>query len=150
MRLTILALSSLALVAAAPAPADRQQLEQLAALNDHYWNEKDVERISGQYADDATVRIGHAQVLQGKAGIRAFFAAAFSRREGEFRHVSKVEHLEVLSPDLVLADNQVRVERADGKGGWAPVREFRTNSLAVRDGATWKLRAVRGHPLAPQ
>ncbi len=151
----LVALACLALVAdqalaAAPAAADRQELERLASLNDRYWDEKDVERISGQYVADATIRVGPIRVIEGKEGVRAFFANQFARREGEMRHLSKIEHLEALSPDLVLADNHVRIERADDRGGWQLVGEFRTNSLAVRDGGSWKIKAVRGHPLPKQ
>jgi uncharacterized protein (TIGR02246 family) len=154
MRLSMLTAAAI-LAFAAPAPAappsqaDAQALRQLAAENDAAWTAKEALTIAGQYAADGSVRVGHdAGPVSGRAALHAFFEAGFAKRQPGFRHVSQVDHIEMVADDTALADARVRVERVNAAGGWDLVREFRTNSLLVREGGVWRLRAVRAHPQA--
>jgi ketosteroid isomerase-like protein len=156
MRLPILAAAAATFAIAAPgalaAPpshADGQALRRLAAENDAAWTARDALTIAGQYVADGSVRVGHdANPVTGRASLRAFFEANFSQRQPGFRHVTEVDHIDMVAADTALADARVRVERANAAGGWDLVREFRTNSLLVRDGGVWRMRAVRAHPQA--
>jgi ketosteroid isomerase-like protein len=133
---------------AAPlAEADRKALEKLAAANDAAWNAKDVSTMSGQYADDGTVRVSPASpVIAGKGPVAIFFGEAFGRRQGTYRHITSLDHIEAVAPDMALADASVRVEQQQADGSWSLVRNFRNISLVVREGGEWKLRAVRAIP----
>jgi uncharacterized protein (TIGR02246 family) len=144
-----LTLSALPANAAPPAEADRQALTKLATDNDTAWNVKDAATILGQYAAEGTLRVGHdSSVLAGREAIGRFFDAAFARRPDGFRHVTRIDHIEMITPDMALADGYVRVERAGDNVAWTLVREFRSNSLVVREGGEWRLHSVRAHPLS--
>lgn len=146
--LTILALGSAAAAAAPPTPADRAALERLAAENDAAWTAKDWDSITGQYAETGTLRVGpDAPVHLGRAAIGRFFRSSFERRAAGFRHVTRLDNIEMVTPDLAIADARVRVERAEAGGGWSLVREFTNSSLVVREGNRWKLHSVRANPL---
>lgn len=138
---------SAAATASPPAAADRMALERLAAENDAAWDRKDVVAILKQYAVDGTLRIGPAAKMEkGEEEIRTFFRESFARRPDGFRHLTELRNIEMIAPDIAMADAHVRVEKADGNG-WALVREFSNNSLVVREGKTWKLHSVRAYPL---
>ena len=134
--------------AASVAALDRTALEQLKNANDAAWNRKDVATIAGQYVEDASVRVAPgAELLSGRAAITRFFTASFARRDGEYRHVTALAHLEPLDDETVLGEGDVRLEKREKDGGWTLVRRFRSISVAVRDGGQWKLRSVRAIPL---
>ena len=156
MRLLMASLAALAAVAttgtanAAPlAPSDRVELEQLKDANDASWNRRDAATITGQYVADATVRVApSAELVAGRDEINRFFTAAFARRQGEFRHVTSLAHLEPLADGTVLSEGDVRVEKQEANGSWSLVRRFRTIAIAVRGATGWKLRSVRAIPLS--
>jgi len=137
-------------LAAAPSlsAADRAALEQLKTANDTAWDRKDLATISSQYVADATVRVApDAALVEGRRAIEGFFRASFDRRQGEFRHLTTLAHLDALDADTVFSEGDVRVEKREPDGSWALARRFRTVSVVVRDGAGWKLRSVRAIPL---
>ena len=134
-------------MAAPVGDSDKISLEQLAAANDAAWGAKDVATMSGQYTADGTVRVSpQAPVIAGKAGVTTFFSEAFARRQGVHRHITKLDHMELIAPDMALADASVRVERQEPDGSWSLVRTFRNLTVAVRESDGWKLRAVRAIP----
>jgi ketosteroid isomerase-like protein len=134
-------------LAAPPSNGDRRALEQLAAVNDAAWGAKDVATISGQYSTDGTVRVSpQAPVITGRIHVTEFFDNAFARRQGVHRHITSLDHIELISPDMALADASVRVERRAAVGGWELVRTFRNVTLVVREAGQWKFRSVRAIP----
>ncbi|HEX8222262.1 MAG TPA: nuclear transport factor 2 family protein [Allosphingosinicella sp.] len=144
----LLALAASAAAAAPPAPADRAALERLAADNDAAWTARDWATITGQYADQGSLRVGPGEPIHaGRAAISRFFKAAFGRRGAGFRHVTRIDRIEMVTGDVAIADGHVRVERAAEGGGWSLAREFTSSSLLVRDGGRWKLHSVRATPL---
>lgn len=144
---TCIAFAGAPAVAAPLGDSDKTALEQLAATNDAAWGSKDVATMSGQYASDGTVRVSpQAPVISGKASVAKFFSEAFARREGVHRHITNLDHIELLTPDMALADASVRVERQLPDGSWSLVRTFRNLSVAVREAGGWKLRSVRAIP----
>ncbi len=136
---------------AAPHSApDRAALERLAADNDSAWTAKDWASITGQYVAEGTLRVAPAAPIQvGRSAIGRFFRESFGRRPAGFRHVTRIDHIEMVTPDLAIADGYVRVERAEA-GGWSLVREFASSSLVVRESGRWKLHSVRANPLPAQ
>ena len=127
--------------------ADRAALEELKNSNDAAWNRRDHKTISGQYVAEATVQVApEAPLIQGQNAIADFFASSFARRDGEYRHVSTLAHLDPIDDAKVLSDGDVRVEKLERDGSWTLVRRFRTITLAVKEGGGWKLRSVRAIP----
>lgn len=134
-------------LAAPVSDVDRRALEQLAAANDAAWNAKDVQTMAGQYAADGSVRVSpQAPVVSGLAPVSKFFGEAFARRQGSFRHITALDHIEAVTADMALADAGVRVEKQEADGSWSLVRSFRNVSLVVRANGQWKLRSVRAIP----
>lgn len=132
--------------AAPPSDADRAALEALAEAADIDWNEKDVAGMAAHYAQDASLGLG-GQMLEGRAALADYFKLAFARRPGVFRHVTRIEKVELLRPDLAFSDAVVRVERQQPDGSWALERSFRNASVSVRSEGGWKLRSVRAYPV---
>ncbi len=123
-------------------------LERLADAADQAWNRGDAEGMSRYYVDEANLRLSSmAEPLKGRDALRSYFSRSFAGRTTSMRHVTKIEDIDMLGPDLALSDGIVRVERDDGNGGWALVREYRNNSLAVRRNGRWQLAAVRAFAL---
>ena len=136
---------------AAPAgPADRAALEALARSADQAWDARDAEAMSRNYSETASARIaGMADPVSGRDGIRRFFEQGFAGRKGTMRHITTVEDIELPQPDLAVSDGRVVVQAQEADGGWKTVREFTSTSVAVREGAAWKLAAVRAQPVQP-
>lgn len=133
--------------AASLTEADRKELEQLAAANDAAWNAKDVSTMTGQYAQGGSVRVSPASpVVSGRGPVSEFFGEAFGRRQGSYRHITTLDHIEAVTHDMALADAGVRVEQRQADGSWSLVRQFRNISLVIRENGRWKLRAVRAIP----
>ena len=144
---TCIAFASQPSLAAPVGDGDRVALERLAADNDAAWGAKDVATMSGQYTSDGTVRVSpQSPVIAGKASVSQFFAQAFARRQGVHRHITSLDHIEMIAPDMALADASVRVERQEQDGSWSLVRTFRNLTVAVREAGSWKLRSVRAIP----
>ena len=135
--------------AATVSATDRAALEQLKAANDSAWNRKDAATMQAQYVAEATIRVApQAELVIGQQAVGDFFKAAFARRQGDFRHITSLAHMDALDGDTVLSEGDVRVEKREGNGNWTLVRRFRTISIAVRHGTEWKLRSVRAIPLS--
>jgi len=148
--MTIAALSALCAAAAnasPPADKDRVALQRLASDNDAAWTAKDWATITSQYVAGGTLRVDPtAAVEMGQEAIGRFFQASFSRRPDGFRHITVLDNIEMVTPDLAIADAHVRVER-EQNADWVLVREFVSSSLAIREGGKWKLHSVRANPL---
>lgn len=147
--LGLLLASSLAMPALAlpVSDSDRQSLQRLAAANDTAWNDRDVATIASQYAADGSVRVSpQVSVIAGRRPVTQFFTEAFARRQGTHRHITALDHIELITSDMALVDGSVRVERQQSDGSWSLVRTFRNVSLVVREGGQWKLRSVRAIP----
>ena len=148
----ILFASSLALAGPAlanpAAPNDEAALRALATDADRAWNQRDPAAMLAVYADGSSLRVGmEAAQLSGRESIGRFFAAAFARREGEFRHLTEFDGIDMVDPKHALSEGTVRVEQRGANGDWVLARRFRSMSLAVRTAEGWKLRWVRAIPL---
>ena len=147
--LLALGLSGAAAAAAPPSPSDRAELERLAAANDSAWTAKDWATIAGQYVESGTLRVAPTAPIEiGRGAITRFFQASFERRPAGFRHVTRIDNIEMVAPGVAIADGYVRVERAAAEG-WTLLREFTSSSLVVRENGQWKLHSVRATPLPP-
>ena len=124
-----LALGGGAAAAAPPLPADRAALERLAADNDSAWTARDWLRSPANMPSRGTLRVAPTGPIQiGRAAIERFFKTSFERRPAGFRHVTRIDNIEMVSPEMAVADGYVRVERS-GPAGWSLVREFASSSL---------------------
>ncbi|QJE72045.1 SgcJ/EcaC family oxidoreductase [Aerophototrophica crusticola] len=142
--LCLLALAVPAAFAAPPSEPDAASLRALAEAGDTAWNVADAAAMARLYTDDASLRVGQtAEAVRGRDGIQAYFTQSFARRPGPMRHVTQIRHLEMLTPDMAMGENDVLVEKPDGQGGWTTVARFTNQSVLVRAGKGWKLHAVR-------
>lgn len=146
-------LTSLALIvampaqAAQPSPADRQKLLQLADRMDAAWTAADADGNAELFAPQATARFGDDPLGDGRDAIRAQFRGFFKDRPAGLRHVTKIERIEQLNPDLALWDAEVRVERKQASGAWAVLTRIRNVTLVGRQSDGWRVRAVRAFPV---
>ncbi len=152
MRLSLAAAAAALLLttaarAAPPGAADRAALENLAARNDSAWTAGDAAAIAADYSADGTLRLaGMAEALEGSKAVRGYFERAFAARPSSFRHVTRLERIDIVGRDIAFADAHVRVEQLkDGK--WEAVREFLNHSVLRKERGAWKLHSVRAHRL---
>lgn len=141
-------LSSAAL-AAPPSDTDRAALQQLAADLDRIWDGGDPAAVTALYAKDGSVRMDGRTIAQGQEAVRRYFEETIARRPANLRHVTVIEKLDLLTPDLALADSFVRIEQEQPGGGRRVLGEFRTPTIAIREDGKWRFRAVRAHRLPP-
>jgi uncharacterized protein (TIGR02246 family) len=138
-------LTPAAAAAAPPSPAEREALEALAARNDGAWNAADAVAVSADYASDGSLRLtGMAAALEGRDAVRAYFEKAFAARPATFRHVTRLQAIDMVAPGVALADAEVRVEQLK-EGRWELARRFLNHSVLKRDGGAWRIQAVRAH-----
>ena len=143
-------LTAAAATATPPSAADRAALEKLALASDRDWDAKALASFTAHHTPDGSVRIAGNEPIVGEAAMRVYFGRAFAARAEGFRHVSKLENVEMIDRDTAVADSYVRVERRQADGSWALQRDFRTYSVVVRSNGGWKLRTVRASPLPPK
>jgi uncharacterized protein (TIGR02246 family) len=133
-----------------PGPADEAALKALAAEADAAWNAGDAARMTAAYADNGSLRLGSAPAIEGQAAIRAQFETAFAARRSAMRHVTSVDRIELVRPDLAVSDAAVSIEQQQADGNWRPVRAFRNVSIASRGRHGWRLQTVRAVPVPLQ
>lgn len=133
--------------AAPPAPADRAALETLAARNDAAWTAADAAAIAADYSADGTLRLaGMTEALAGHGAVRGYFERAFAARPAGFRHITRLEKIDLVTPDIAFADARVRVEQLKD-GRWELAREFLNHSVLRKEQGAWRIHSVRAHRL---
>ena len=135
--------------AAEPAPADRQQLMQLAEQMDHAWTAGDAEANAQLFAVDATARFGNDRLASGREEILAQFQSFFNDRPQGLRHVTKIERVERLNHELAMWDAEVRVEGQRPPGQWVTLTTIRNVTIAARQREGWRIKSVRAFPVSP-
>ncbi|HEV2567451.1 SgcJ/EcaC family oxidoreductase [Sphingomonas sp.] len=139
----LLALCAAPALAEAPSVTDRAALAALADAADAAWNEKDAGRVAAAYTADGSLRMSGGAVVEGQDAIRATFESNFAARQGTMRHITQVDRVELIEPDLAFTDAGVRVEQQQPDGSWKLMRTFRNVSVAKREGGAWRLKSVR-------
>lgn len=135
--------------AAEPAAADQRALARLAQRMDEAWTAGDANANAELFATDATARFGGDPIGQGRNAIRAQFLGFFKDRPAGLRHVTRIEQMEKLAPNLVQWDAEVRVERQQADHSWKALTVIRNITIAVRQRDGWRIRTVRAFPLNP-
>lgn len=133
--------------AAELAPADRQQLVQLALRMDHAWTAGDAEANAQLFAVDATARLGDDALGEGRESILDQFRGFFKDRPAGLRHVTTIERIQQLTHAHAMWDAEVRVERRQADGRWATLTRIRNVTIAVRQSGGWRIQAVRAFPI---
>jgi uncharacterized protein (TIGR02246 family) len=134
--------------AAPPTDADRAALQTLAAELDVAWDHGDPEAVSAFYAGDGTLRLDNRPLVEGRSAVQRYFEETIGRRPVGARHVTRVEHIDMVTPDLALVDAHARIERDGAQGERQVLADFHNQTLAVRVGSTWRLRVVRAQRMA--
>lgn len=133
--------------AAEPSPDDRAALLALAHRMDRAWTMADADSNAELFAPDATARFGEDPLGSGRVAIRDQFRSFFKDRPPSLRHVTTIERIEQLTPDLTLWDAEVRVERRGAAGDWETLTRIRNVTVAERRSDGWRVRAVRAFPI---
>lgn len=136
-------------LAAKPSTGDQIALLQLAERMDHAWTAADSDANARLFALDATARFDTDPLGQGREAIRSQFKAFFEGRPAGLRHVTRIERIDLLAPDLAMWDAEVRVEREQPAGRWTTLTRIRNVTIAVRQQDGWRIRAVRAAPIHP-
>lgn len=145
--------AALALVAAVPAMAadpsegDLRSLRTLAQQMDKAWTAGDADANAALFAPGATARFGNDPLGEGREAIRGQFRSFFRDRPPGLRHVTNIERIEQLGPDLALWDAEVRVEQQHAAGTWVALTIIRNVTIAVRQPGGWRIKSVRAFPL---
>lgn len=127
--------------------ADNHELLQLARRMDQAWTAADADANAQLFATDATARFGDDSLGQGRDAIRNQFDGFFRDRPAGLRHVTKIERVEQLGPDLGIWDAVVRVERQLPEGQWATLTRIRNVTIVIRQSDGWRIKAVRAFPV---
>jgi uncharacterized protein (TIGR02246 family) len=135
--------------AAALDAGDEEVLRALAAHSDQLWNDRDAEALSTLFAADADLAIGDHTQVASRERIRGYFVNSFAQMPTDLRHVMDVRALREVAPGVVLADGEVRIERANADGTRTVLRRFANTTLLVRAGGDWRFMAVRAVPVPP-
>lgn len=132
-----------------PTDADRALLTRIAAQLDAVWDEGDPAAVSAFYAADGTLRLDSRPLVEGRAAVQRYFEETISRRPAGARHVTEVDHIDMLTPDLAFVDARARIERETAQGGREVLAHFHNQTLASREGGQWRFRAVRAQRMVP-
>ncbi|HEV2569681.1 YybH family protein [Sphingomonas sp.] len=146
MGLVALAMAQLAR-AAEPSAVDRAALLALADKMDRAWTAADVNENSALFSADATARFGNDPLGEGREAIQDQFRTFFADRPPNLRHVTRIDHIELLSPDLAMWDAEVSVEQRQPSGAWLVQTRIQNLTLATRQPQGWKVRAVGAFPV---
>ena len=114
---------------------------------DRAWTSGDPDANAALFASDATAKFGTDPLSEGRGAIRAQFQEFFQDRPAGLRHVTRIERVERLTPDLALWDAEVRVEGRQAAGRWMTISTIRNVTVAVRQKDGWRVKSVRAFPL---
>lgn len=147
MRILLLAAATALMIPAAsaapPSDADRVALIQLAADLDAVWDSGDPAAVSALYAVDGSLRMDARPIVRGRDAVQAYFVETIGRRPEGARHVTHVENIDMLTPDLALVDTAVTIERDGAQERREVLAQFHNQTLAARQADGWRFRAVR-------
>jgi len=148
LRAAVVLLFVTARAAAAQAPrvtgvseAELRDIVALAAQSDARWNARDAAGLSALYTAEGHNRIVGTPVdLRGRDAIRAYFTQSFPKTDAALVHHTVVEEVQRVSPDVVVVEGRVWLERAGADSAHAVVRRFTMNAVIVREQDAWRVR----------
>jgi uncharacterized protein (TIGR02246 family) len=136
--------------AAGDEAADGPALRALWSTLDATWNARDATRFSDLFTVDASFEfVGRGESMAGRATIYETFAARFGRFAPDVRHVTDVDEIRVMAPEVRTVDGRVEILRA-GPDAAAPtvIRHFAVFAVMLRTAEGWKIRVLRAYELA--
>ncbi len=131
--------------------AELRDIVALAAQSDARWNARDAAGLSALYTAEGHNRIVGTPVdLRGRDAIRAYFTQSFVKTDAALVHHTVVEEVQRVSPDVVVVEGRVWLERTGADSAHAVVRRFGMNAIVVREGDAWRVRwnRARVEPMA--
>ena len=127
--------------------AELRAVVALAEQSDARWNARDAAGLSALYTAEGHNRIVGTPVdLRGREAIRAYFAQSFPRTDAALVHHTVVEEAQRVSPDVIVVDGRVWLDRVGPDSTRTVVRRFAMNAVLVREGDAWRVRWNRARP----
>ena len=121
--------------------AELREIVTLAEQSDARWNARDAAGLSALYTAEGHNRIVGTPVdLRGRDAIRAYFTQSFPRTEPALVHHTVLEEVQRVSPDVVVVEGRVWLERTGADSAHAIVRRFTMHAVIVREGDAWRVR----------
>lgn len=125
------------------APVDRAAIMDIAVKSDAAWNERDAERLAAFFTADGDNQIlGTPVDLEGRQAIADYFKASLAKVDPAMRHVTAVRELHWVTPDVVVSDVDVKLEKT-ADGVTSVVRKFAGTAVLLRTAEGWKIRVNR-------
>lgn len=118
---------------------------------DGSWNERDAERFSDVFTEDASLEfVNRAPALEGRAAILRHFAEQFPTFPPDLRHQTSVLRVRPIASTALAIDGKVEILRVSAVSGENPAL-FRTFSIfAVMRETTqgWRIQMLRAYQLS--
>lgn len=108
------------------------------------WNRADAKGISESFAVDGSLVIPQGVMIQGRAGIEAFYRDVFSRGYQGSHAASSIKRIRNLREDVAVVDGEWSIEGAHDAGG--NPREAERGiffAVLVRSEGKWFITALR-------
>jgi uncharacterized protein (TIGR02246 family) len=154
------ALALIAAVATTPAAARAQAAAEDSSAEsalrtfwsaiDVAWNERDAERFSELFTEDASLEfVDRGVSLEPRTAIHEHFAERFPGFAPDLRHLTTVRDSRVIAPDLRTLDGRVEILRIESDESTAPtvLRTFSIFAVMARSEEGWRVRALRIYQL---
>ena len=121
--------------------AELRDVVAVATQSDARWNARDAAGLSALYTAEGHNRIVGTPVdLRGRDAIRAYFTDSFTRTDAALVHHTLVEEVQRVSPDVIVVEGRVWLERVAADSSRAVVRRFTMNAVLLREGDAWRVR----------
>ena len=137
------ALMTQAASAAPPSDTDRAALTKVAADLDAVWDKGDPAAVTAFYTADGSLRMDSRPFVQGREAVQRYFEETLARRPAGARHVTQIQNIDMLTSDLAFIDTHARIERDGVHGSREVLADFHNQTVASREGDTWRFRTVR-------
>lgn len=127
--------------------ADITAIKQLMANIDEVYNKRDAAAYSGYFTEDADFLWATGKLSNGRSEIQQQVTNAFSMVAPEYKHISDMQKIRFLKPDIAIGDGTVAFVREGAPENEKPVWIALANCVLKKEKGQWRCAAVRLIPL---
>jgi uncharacterized protein (TIGR02246 family) len=120
--------------------ADISAIKQLMANIDEVYNKRDAEAYSGYFTEDADFLWATGQLSTGRSEIKQQVTNAFTMVSPEYKHISEMQKIRFLKPDIAIGDGTVAFAR---EGTPEPVWKAPASCVLKKEKGEWRCASVR-------